>query len=251
MRGLEGGGMRTLILATAALWAGCSGSSELTVQPDMAVVGDLATLPDSMVTLCSLSKQDCPTGQKCVEVNVGNMQNPIFSAQCVALAANPVGVNQTCMRMNGMDNCDKGLLCSTVTAPAGMRICLPICIQQSDCTNAGDQCVVAGAAGVCAKPCTVYGSDCPSGMTCGSFQTAIASTMTNIILVPTCRSIGMVALGGACMRSSQCPANAACGPSSGKCATLCDSSHPCPASTTDGGINCQPLVNSTDIGTCE
>jgi hypothetical protein len=246
--------MRTFVIAVLAVAGGCSNETVNIPGVDMKASGaDMAMgSSDSGASgMCDLIKQDCPMGQKCVAANVGTQQNPMLGTECVPLASMVVGLNQTCMRAMGMDNCDKGLSCSTVGAPAGMRVCLKVCAAGTDCPST-EKCVAGFGAGVCVKSCTPFGSDCASGMTCSSFQSDIASTMNNDIIVPVCRTIGTTMLGGTCMRSSECGANAGCLTDTGTCAQICDDTHICRTIDHDAGMpTCTPLAEGSSLGVCE
>jgi len=252
-----------VLVLSLSFVAGCGGGDGLTPDDgsvgggdDLAVVSgnDLATSSNKSdmkppAVTCDPIKQDCtdPTQKCAIVTSMGKT-----AANCVTPAPGMVAEGGACMRAMGAgmgDNCDKGLTCQRVGGGGGgggggTSVCRKICKSDGDCTG-GAKCTSAGGQastyGACTPTCTLLGTDCGTGMTCGTFAVDIASTTAQVIAVPVCRATGATPAYGDCMRASDCVANTTCD-GNGKCAPICDGSHICPQPAVDGGaFSCQPL----------
>ncbi|HZS37783.1 MAG TPA: hypothetical protein VFF06_13190 [Polyangia bacterium] len=253
--------MRSSILAVCLLGA-CSGNGLNSQNGDAGSSTDLAMSSSSDLAapsgdlagaMCDLLKQDCPSGNKCVAVNMMMMT----SFQCVPLAG-MVTDGQPCMRgMNGMpDDCNAGLTCTTRGSTTMNPLCRKLCGADSDC-DAGQKCTVLSnrtpTVGVCIPSCTPFGTDCSGGLTCATTAVEIGSTMQNPKIVFTCRGVGTTPAFGQCMRSTDCVADTACD-QGGTCEPLCDDSHQCPTNPNAdaGALSCMPIGSTlaSNPGVC-
>lgn len=209
---------------------------------DDAPPADLA-MPDLSVRdltaafACDPVTQDCPMAtDKCTE-----RESPMLGAVpvTVCVAAGTLTENQPCMTSgnndagHGFDDCAKGLIC--VVAQDGQQ-CLKFCDVSAQCTKARQFCSTNPGA-VCATACTVQGTDCPGGLTCGTSVEELGAGTRQ----PVCRQVGATALGAACTSDTDCVADAFCAGTPKQCRATCSTTHGCT------GAVCTPIPNTTGI----
>jgi hypothetical protein len=178
---------------------------------------------------------DDGTGTSVVAGCMAPSGSAAVAASCTRKSETPAGI--------GDDTCAPGAYCSgigTLTDPP-TRHCRKFCLGDSEC-GTGEKCSTlipvasgVGPFGICVPTCTVFGTDCATGMNCSLL---ISDTDTKT-LYGTCRAIGTGAAGSTCKNGPECAADLDCADptSSGSatCVPLCDSSHAC-----TGGTTCKP-----------
>jgi hypothetical protein len=189
---------------------------------------------------CDVVKQECANG-KCVaffESQNGDSEN-----RCVEPSGTR-GYGESCTRLagaaSGLDDCAKGLQCSTRGAPRGSLLCRQLCNVDSDCgAHPGEACFRLGAtanssrAGICTPVCSVFASACPTGTTCSPAIDPDETRVLPFCVTPAQPSAdaGTRTIGMPCDSIDQCAAGLGCN-SDGtgfQCLPWCDASHPCSA----------------------
>jgi hypothetical protein len=201
---------------------------------------------------CDVVLQDCvdPGTPKCSVIDLGTT-TPSPVPRCVPLSGS-LGDDQPCTRSAfGRDDCARGFLCGSFGRATGDRHCRRLCHHDGDCTSPARCALLENNDGVCVKPCTVFGTDCPSGLNCADIYDDVDSTQQTPDAFGACRSIGVSTT--ACNFNSDCAADLACtvGITGNVCTPLCDSTHACttgvplpvcnPAGLPNGGGTCFSL----------
>jgi hypothetical protein len=161
---------------------------------------------------------------------------------CTRDSETPAGV--------GHDSCAAGSYCSgygSLSSPPD-RHCRKFCADDTGCPT-GHKCMAlivdpSGSPldGICVPTCTLFGTDCPSGLNCG--VTSLDEDGSNVIF--SCRQVGTAAVGAPCVTSGgtagpapyDCVADSLCfDPAGGSgtafvCNGLCDGTHTCPTGKT-------------------
>lgn len=167
-----------------------------------------------------------------------------YAAVCVAPTdfqfTTPNG--QACDRtVAGDDDCVKGQICIP-SGLSGQFICWAACAKDGDC-GANERCVAVTAKsprdGVCEPTCTLFGTDCPQGESCGGFYLDTDGVNTAVV----CHGIGSSGANQNCTTIWDCGANLTC--LGGKCLPDCDSTHTCTSGT------CTPAPGLSGAGTCQ
>jgi hypothetical protein len=183
-----------------------------------------------------------PNNPKCSVEDDGTMTNTLTETCVATYGTGALGA--ACMRHGGtlgLDDCMTGLFCSPFGNEADptkgpVRFCRTFCTQDSDCTVAGQKCYnlvdassTSDSLGVCAPQCTLFGTDCPTGMSCDEFFPDIDGM--NIIM--SCRATGTAMVGATCASDFDCPDLTGCvkldaAAMGYNCLQYCDASHSCP-----------------------
>jgi hypothetical protein len=250
--------MRTLASALLLFAvAGCNSDNNPAPARDMAAHASDMAVADGGGTVgsCDVVAQDCKGAtSKCTLTDTGTAQMPALTETCVAPTGTQ-GLEMTCTRAGdqaGHDDCAPGYWCSFIGWPSTQRHCNKFCHSDTDCPSS-EKCYSidpanAAADGACVKPCTLFGSDCTGGLTCGTLLFDIDATMTNPDSFVACNSKGTAKAGEACMAVSDCVAGTTCAGQASVCVDLCDDSHPCP--DTDAGT-CGSLALPNNGGLCQ
>jgi hypothetical protein len=232
---------RSIPLLVLVFVSGCGGSNDTTSPQDMSGLTGAQT--------CSVVKQDCPSGQKCVP-KVQGAGLTVVGSTCVANGT--VAEGQPCVMVpsSGLlnDNCLAGSVCDNTGGDSSLH-CRKSCTATVACSSADLKCaaVYTGDWGLCVPSCTPFGSDCPMGNDCSTTFDAVSQTANSGVFV--CKTTGMGALGASCMGDTDCGANLACvGP---RCAPICDTAHQCAQGPGDAGAaSCQSYTNTNGAGVC-
>ena len=175
---------------------------------------------------CSVTGQDCDAGLKCAYALDGGTA----SRECVP--AGDAGEGEPCTTTVVSDTCGAGLICvpDEVADGGAATVCMRYCNSNQDCT-APQACFVVVLPEqnperpyICETPCSLFGADCPPGLSC--YPGSVA---------PGCYPTGATAVEQPCTYSLECVAGTAC--VDGFCRQLC--AHPsgtpaCPSGTCTG-----------------
>jgi hypothetical protein len=210
---------------------------------------------DTGPTTCDPVKQTgCSTpSTKCTAVDdgtgTGTMPGCVtptgtaaVDASCTRDSETPAGV--------GHDTCAAGAYCSgygSLSSPPD-RHCRKFCADDSGCPST-HKCMTlivdpsgTGLDGICVPTCTLFGTDCPTGLNCG----VTSADMDGSSIVFSCRQVGTAAVGAPCVTSGgtaapapyDCVGDSLCfDPAGGSgtafvCNGLCDGTHTCPTGKT-------------------
>jgi hypothetical protein len=200
---------------------------------------------------CSVVKQDCGSGQKCVPKVQGAAQMVVGT---VCVPNGTIAADQPCMMasMSGgvlNDNCVAGTICDNSGGDSSLH-CRKSCDATNTCSGSSTGCaaVYTGAWGLCIPSCTPFGNDCPSGNDCSTTFDAVSTTANAGVFA--CKMTGPGKLFASCSSDTDCGANLACiGP---QCVPVCDNSHQCSQPPGDGGmLSCQSYMNlANGAGVC-
>jgi hypothetical protein len=199
---------------------------------DMSLAGDdLSTTPDQGAMACDITRQDCPTGQKCVVLGA-----VMATISCVM--AGTVTDGMPCTRdMMGGDNCAAGLSCQR-------GFCRKYCGSDGDC-DSGQQCASMRSTtviGACNLSCTPFSNDCGT-LNCSGLLPGFGTSNEFF----TCRMPGTNGNFEDCTTGgAACGADAICNVTDGLCEPFCDDTHLCPALSADGGVavSCHALMTT-------
>ncbi len=117
---------------------------------------------------CDVLAEDCPAGQKCMPWIEGDPSGGWNALKCVPVDPDPAQHGEPCVAPggggDGVDDCDKHVMCWDVTA--GMGTCVAMC-EDSQCPT-GSACFVAneGVLNLCLPVCDPDMPDCPEGEIC-------------------------------------------------------------------------------------
>jgi hypothetical protein len=199
---------------------------------------------------CSVVKQDCASGQKCVP-KVQGADKTVVGTTCVPNGTvaedQPCTMSSTSGVLN--DNCLAGTICDNSGGDSSLH-CRKSCDATTSCSNASAKCaaVYTGAWGLCIPSCAPFGSDCPAGNDCSTTFDAVSATANSGVFA--CKTTGTGKLFGSCSTDTDCGANLACiGP---QCVPVCDNAHQCTQPPGDGGmLSCQSYANlANGAGVC-
>jgi hypothetical protein len=243
--------MRTLLLMSVVILAGCSDDDYGTALKDLATGGDASVTVDGGPAKCDVVTQDCAAGEKCTLVSPDQ-----FSAVTACEpASGSDALDMPCTSTADNDSCQKGLFCSSrgwpSNASGALLHCNKLCAKDSDCRT-GEACTIEtddGLIGVCVKRCQPFDTSCGAGEDCSTFYDDTDSTDAVEDFVWACRSVvGSGAPGANCTDDTDCAAHSICDDAS-ICAQLCDATNSCPGG--DGGLNCTSFDNVNPLGICE
>ena len=201
---------------------------------------------------CDIVAQDCGPDQKCAAVLRDD-----YEIECVAAPANPIqvaapGEGEPCTRMNGLDDCAAGSVCTFWGEPRGMpqrRTCRPMCATDTDCD--GDTFCAHlfrnYALGACATRCSpTDAAACPDA-NCVTLGNVHNRDEESFLCLP--RAEGMRAEGEACSLDDRCLAGLRClaprGTLESVCTRWCATADDCAA-----GETCQS-AGTADVGWCQ
>jgi hypothetical protein len=160
-RDRHGGGARTarrarglFVLVVAVACSNGKGPSAASSTPDAGAGGDAGDEPDAGGCRRNL---DCASGTQCM---------PPGEPQC-----GDGGATQECIDDDSCVSSSAGDLCEQ--SPCGVKLCVPRCTTETDCTahGAGLSCELTSGRCV-AKPCA-QASDCPTNYLCSVDQACV------------------------------------------------------------------------------
>ncbi len=187
---------------------------------------------------CSVTAQDCGAGLKCAYALDGGAS----SRECVPVG--DAGEGEPCATTSSSDTCAAGLICVPDQLPDGgaPTVCMRFCSSSQDCA-APQACFVVVLPEqnperpyICETPCSLFGADCPPGLSC--YPGAVA---------PGCYQTGSTAVGQSCTYSLECLAGSAC--VDGFCRQLCAHSTGTPACST-GTCTQLEVPGVSGVGAC-
>jgi hypothetical protein len=199
---------------------------------------------------CSVLKQDCTGGQKCIPLIQG-ANATVVGTTCVPNGT--VAEGMACVQVSNNtqlnDNCVAGTVCDNTGNDSTLH-CRKYCDATTKCgTGSACAAVYTSNWGLCVPSCTPFGTDCPTGNDCSTTFDAVSATTNSGVFV--CKTTGMGKAGAMCMGDTDCGPSLQCvGP---VCTPICDSAHQCPMTmTADGGtLSCQSYVNTPNMaGVC-
>lgn len=188
---------------------------------------------------CDVMAQDCKAGDACVVVSEKPGTDVIFTTGCIPLASSVTVEGGNCAPSASQSACQKGSLCVLTPGSTSSGKCVKQCQKSSDC--GGLQCSVVTTAprsGICQSSCAPFSDE--TGSPCASGETCVPTTVVNDSYVreigTSCQGVGTGGKGATCTYTSDCGGGLVC--TSGGCASLCDTKHPCAAGSkcTDFGI---------------
>jgi hypothetical protein len=237
-------------IVSAVLLVGC-GSSEMNAPADLAMSVDLTMTVSG--TGCDVMRQNCDPGLKCTVVN---NPDPTMLGFTMCTPDGTVAEGEACTRSSfGDDNCVKGTECTVRGVAANQLFCRKLCHADDDCTG-GQLCSDAGDNddGLCLKPCTPLGSDCPAPLDCSSVYPDVFALSTNFAVVFACRTVGSGGVGTDCSTNgdADCQAGMVCNSfdqtgATPVCVALCQGT--CPSDA--GAMVCaQVFANTGAPGIC-
>jgi hypothetical protein len=253
--------MRFSWLVVVLAVAGCGNKN--TQGQDMAAPDDLSMAQGgdmAMSTNCSLTKQDCGPGLKCVIL----MTNSATLGTCVNDGTKTDGQPCTYDTSNQNvfnDDCKAGLTCdSTGTGNNNTQVCRQYCATDSGCADSGQRCLGFDVGvGWCIPFCTPFtGTGCPAGADCGSSVADVSWTQNAPTGFFVCKQTGAGGAFATCMQDSDCGVGLYCDAfgqmATNTCLALCDSgSHTCPTPIPDSGITttmCNAYTDQAGKGFC-
>jgi hypothetical protein len=202
---------------------------------------------------CDVFQQDCPEGEKCMPwANDGG--GSWNSTRCSPVTRNPGQVNDPCTveksAVSGLDDCDLGLMCYSVSVDTGMGTCYELCggdpvaptCDEGLCAVYND-----GNLPLCLTDCDPILQDCPNEDLCLS-----SPSENGFVCILDALPFSLGDHGAPCQFVNDCDPGLFCGVqeivggctnASGCCAEYCDISLPDPSAECTGvlqGEQCQP-----------
>ncbi|MEM7155670.1 MAG: hypothetical protein AAF799_22665 [Myxococcota bacterium] len=159
--------------STSASVGTTTGADDTTGDPYGGFVDD----PDlGVASDCSILRQDCPAGFKCMTYNPEYPNSLGGHWGCFPVAEDPVGVGEACSQFNGpgggLDDCPRGAMCWDVDPRTNEGYCLAFCIESEPtpvCDDPQNFCVIAGDASFgmwCFPACDPRLDECGPGEAC-------------------------------------------------------------------------------------
>jgi hypothetical protein len=207
-------------------------------------------------TECDLFAQDCPVGEKCAPW----FEDSPYGTRCVPVAPDPGAAGDACAWIDGVDDCDFGLLCWVRDGETEEGTCVPQCggtLREPTCPEAGQVCAILNdeLVTVCFDACDPLLGDCPADSGCHRVVMDFVCIWTYEpgVYGDACYYVNDCDPGHTCLAETSFPACA----TGGCCTPFCDvtQAEPCPEA--ELGVACVPVFEEgmapaghEDVGVC-
>jgi len=188
------------------------------------------SLPDYRCDPADLST--CGADEKCTALLQGSQQNLYDCVPKDSL----YGLYDACSPApeNGQDACSPGTICAPDSSERSTGLCVPLCVNDSDCADG--RCIenVFNDVPICADSCDPQVPLCPTGLECRQTDDSFACQF------PTEVDIGQ--------ETAQCLVEGDRGCSQGY---VCEAGELIPNCASPTGFCCTPICDTNNVDTCE
>lgn len=205
------------------------------------IITETTDAPPETGQPCDIWQEDCPEGQKCMPVSLDG-DDVWDQTVCAPVVGDPAGLDEPCQQLgdgfDGLDTCDKHLMCWEVDPLTNTSVCLGLCtgtLNDPSCASPEAACQLPAESvlSLCLPTCDPLGEGCPSGQVCIPDRTA-----EHFICAPDLSGDGGQAF-DACAFSNQCGPGHVC--VSSDAAPPCDPMEP---------ACCLPFCDLTEPDPC-